>query len=130
LAATEWGTVVKRVQMREPVEQGGWCIYNTAPAYFEMINPATNRFLRTGGIGAAVLGWPTDEKIEALRTAWFAATEDAQRHDLANQIQQRAFEVVPYIPTGQLVGRQAFRKNLIGVIDAPIPFLWNIEKRP
>jgi hypothetical protein len=34
-----------------------------------------------------------------------------------------------YIPTGQLVGRRAFRKNLAGVLDALLPFLWNIEKR-
>jgi hypothetical protein len=26
-------------------------------------------------------------------------------------------------------GRRAFRKNLSGVLDAPLPFLWNIEKR-
>jgi peptide/nickel transport system substrate-binding protein len=65
-----------------------------------------------------------------LRTAWFAATDDARRRDLADRIQQRAFEFVPYIPTGQLVGTQAFRKDLAGVIDAPLPFLWNIQKRP
>jgi hypothetical protein len=64
------------------------------------------------------------------RAAWFAATDDARRRDLADRIQERAFEFVPYIPTGQLVGRRAFRKNLAGVVDAPIPFLWNIEKRP
>jgi hypothetical protein len=35
---------------------------------------------------------------------------------------------VPYIPTGQLVGRLAFRKKLAGVLDAPLPFLSNMEK--
>jgi peptide/nickel transport system substrate-binding protein len=55
--------------------------------------------------------------------------DDARRHYLADQIQQRAFEFVPYIPTGQLVGRRAFRKSLTGVLEAPLPFLWNIEKR-
>jgi peptide/nickel transport system substrate-binding protein len=130
LATTEWGTVIKRVLMREPVEQGGWNVFVTAFASFDMINPATNRFLRAGGVKGAPPGWPTDEKIEALRTAWFGASDDARRRDLADQIQQRAFEFVPYIPTGQLVGRQAFRKNLVGVIDAPLPILWNIEKRP
>jgi|SRR6516162_6884168 hypothetical protein len=66
---------------------------------------------------------------ETLRSAWFEATDEARRHDLADQIQQRAFEFVPYIPTGELIGRRAFRRNLSGVIDAPITFLWNIEKR-
>ena len=129
LATTEWGTVIKRVLMREPVAQGGWNVFVTAFASFDMINPATNRFLRAGGVKGAPPGWPTDEKIEALRAAWFAATDEARRRDLADQIQQRAFEFVPYIPTGQLVGRRAFRKNLAGVLDAPLPFLWNIEKR-
>jgi peptide/nickel transport system substrate-binding protein len=64
-----------------------------------------------------------------LRAAWFGSTDEAQRRDLADQIQQRAFEFVPYIPTGQLVARRAFRQNLAGVLHAPLPFLWNIEKR-
>ena len=114
--------------MREPVEQGGWSVYNTAVAYYDMANPATNPFLHAGGV-AGVVGWPTDEKIEALRAAWFSATDDAQRRDLAHQIQQRAFEFVPYITSGQYVVRRKFRKDLAGVIDAPIPYLWNIEKR-
>ena len=42
-----------------------------------------------------------------------------ERRHLAAQIQQRAFEFVPYIPTGQLVINRAFRKNLAGVIDEP-----------
>jgi peptide/nickel transport system substrate-binding protein len=128
LATTEWGTVIKRLLMREPVEQGGWSVFNTVFAYYDMINPATNRYLRAGGLTGSPPGWPTDEKIEALRAAWFATTDDARRRDLADQIQRRAFEFVPYVPTGQLVGRRAFRKNLVGVLDAPISFLWNIEK--
>jgi peptide/nickel transport system substrate-binding protein len=130
LATSEWGTVIKRVNMREPIEQGGWNVFTTAFASFDMINPATNRFLRAGGVKGAPPGWPTDERIEELRTAWFAATDDARRHDLARQIQRRAFEIVPYIPTGQYVTKRAYRKSLAGVIDAPIPLLWNIEKRP
>jgi peptide/nickel transport system substrate-binding protein len=129
LATAEWGTVVKRLSMREPVEQGGWSVFNTAGSSVEYINPAANTWLRAGRVGASAFGWPKDEKIEALTEAWFAATDDAQRRDLAGQIQQRAFEFVPYIPTGQYMLRRAFRKNLAGVIDAPIPFLWNIEKR-
>lgn len=129
LTTSEWGTVVKRINMREPVDKGGWNVFTTNVAAFDMISPATNRYLRAGGVKGSPPGWPTDEKIEELRVAWFAATDDTGRRDLANQIQQRAFEIVPYIPTGQYVIKRAFRKNIAGVIDAPIPFLWNIEKR-
>jgi peptide/nickel transport system substrate-binding protein len=129
LATSEWGTAIKRVNMREPIEQGGWSVFNTAFAGHDMINPATNRYLRAGGLTGAPAGWPTDEKIEALRAAWFAAADIASRRDLAAQIEQRAFDFVPYIPTGQYQARSAYRKTLAGVLDASLPFLWNIEKR-
>jgi hypothetical protein len=37
--------------------------------------------------------------------------------------------VVPFIPLGQYRARAGFRSYLTGVVDAPIAFLWNIEKR-
>jgi peptide/nickel transport system substrate-binding protein len=105
------------------VAQGGWSVFNTAGSSVEYTNPAANTWLRPGGVGASAAGWPTDEKIERLRAAWFAATDDPRRRNLAGQIQQRPFEFVPYIPTGQYMRRRAFRKNLVGAIDAPIAFL-------
>jgi peptide/nickel transport system substrate-binding protein len=96
LNTSEWGTVVKRFNIREPVDKGGWSVFTTNFASLDMINPATNGFLRAGGVNGAPPGWPTDEKIEELRVAWFAATDDARRHDLANQIQRRAFNRALY----------------------------------
>jgi len=112
----------------EPDEQGGEAL--SGPRDVDKAKRLIGEAGYNGGLTGAAPGWPTDEKIEALRAAWFAATEEARRRDLAAQIRQRAFEFVPHIPTGQLVGRRAFPKNLAGVLDAPIPFLWNIEKQP
>ena len=53
-----------------------------------------------------------------------------KRREPAAQIQARAFAFLRYIPTEQLVGRRAFRKTLAGVLDAPLLFLLNIERRP
>jgi hypothetical protein len=36
---------------------------------------------------------------------------------------------VPYIPTVQFVIPTAYRKNLNGLIVAPVVFLWNVEKK-
>jgi peptide/nickel transport system substrate-binding protein len=66
---------------------------------------------------------------KAQRASWFAATNDATRGEIAAQIQQRTFEVVPFIPLGQYLARTALRSYLTGVVDAPIALLWNIEKR-
>ena len=55
-------------------------------------------------------------------------TYDAARRALAAQIQERAFEVVPYVPLGQWWPMTAYRKSLKGVLIAPAEFMWNIEK--
>jgi peptide/nickel transport system substrate-binding protein len=51
-----------------------------------------------------------------LRQQWIKATDSAARKELAAAIQERAFEVVPYIPTRQWAGKTAYRKILKGLI--------------
>jgi hypothetical protein len=51
-----------------------------------------------------------------------------ERKKLAAAIQDRAFEIVPYIPTGQWKPVTAYHKNLKGVIEAPAFLMWNVEK--
>jgi peptide/nickel transport system substrate-binding protein len=64
----------------------------------------------------------------ALRQQWVKATDLATRKELVAAIQERAFEIVPYIPTGQWVAKTAYRKNLNGLILGPAIFQWNVEK--
>ncbi|HML10580.1 MAG TPA: ABC transporter substrate-binding protein [Stellaceae bacterium] len=129
VATTEWGTVIKRIYSKDPVEQGGWNVFVTAFAAFDMLNPATTRMLRAPGAKGVLPGWADDEKLEAMRAAYFAAPDDTTRRDVAAQMQERAFQIVPFIPLGQYKGRSAYRANLMGVVDAPISVLWNIEKK-
>lgn len=128
VASTEWGTVIKRIYSKEPAAQGGWNVFVTAFAAQDMINPATNRLLRAPGAKGVLPGWADDDRLEALRAQWFAARDDAARHEIAAQMQERAFETVPFIPLGQYHARSAYRRSLAGVVDAPIPVFWNIEK--
>jgi peptide/nickel transport system substrate-binding protein len=44
-------------------------------------------------------------------------------------VQKRAFEFVPFIPTGQFILPTAYRSNITGLIIAPINLLWNVEKK-
>jgi len=57
------------------------------------------------------------------------STDSEARQEIAAAIQERAFEVVPYIPTGLWKTGTAYRKNLEGIIIAPVVFLWNVEKK-
>ena len=67
--------------------------------------------------------------MEELRDAWFAAPTAAEQKKAAEEMQRRAFETVPYIPTAQFIIPTAFRKNLTGVINGPIVFMWSVEKK-
>jgi peptide/nickel transport system substrate-binding protein len=123
----DWGTLVTRRASKEPVDKGGWSIFATGWVGSDLIDPAENPALRTNG-EKGHFGWPTDDKIEALRAQWIKATTSDERKKLAQQIQERAFEVVPYIPTGQWISPTAFRKSVKGIITAPAFLMWNVEK--
>ena len=72
----DWGSVVHRRASREPIDKGGWNIFYTCLGGFGNISPAPNIAIRGNGT-AAWFGWPTNEKIEELYSAWFDAPDQA-----------------------------------------------------
>jgi peptide/nickel transport system substrate-binding protein len=129
LQAMDWGTLITRRTSKEPVEKNGWSIFHTWTSAPDFFSPAVNLPLRANG-EKAWFGWPNDPKIEALIDAWFKAQDLAAQKKLAADIQVEAYaNNVPYVPTGQFVAPTAYRKNLDGIIIAPVVFLWNVEKK-
>jgi peptide/nickel transport system substrate-binding protein len=127
LATSDWGTVVTRRASKKPVGEGGWNVFGTDFEGAEMLNPWLNPPLPANG-DKAWFGWPKDDNIEALRKEWLQASDSETRQEIAAKIQERAFETVPYIPTGQYLPKTAYRKNVRGIIIAPALFMWNVEK--
>lgn len=129
LQASDWGTLITRRTSKEPVEKGGWSIFHTWTSAPDFFSPAVNLPLRANG-EKAWFGWPTDPKLEELIDAWFKAPDFAAQKKLAADIQVEAYtNNVPYVPTGQFVAPTAYRKNLEGIIIAPVAFVWNVEKK-
>jgi peptide/nickel transport system substrate-binding protein len=128
LQAMDWGTLITRRASKEPVDKNGWSIFFTWFVGPDMVNPALNFPIRSNG-AKAWFGWPTDDKLEALRAAWVEAPDLAAQKRIAAEAQEEAFTSVPYVPTGQFIIPTAFRKNLKGVMVAPVVFLWNVEKQ-
>jgi peptide/nickel transport system substrate-binding protein len=126
--AGDWGTLITRRAVKEPPEKGGWNIFHTWLVGPDMVNPAVNFPIRGTG-DKAWFGWPTDQKLEDLREAWFNSTDAASSKKAATAVQQRAFEFVPFVPTGQFILPTAYRSNISGVIIAPMSLLWNVEKK-
>jgi ABC-type transport system substrate-binding protein len=65
----------------------------------------------------AWFGRPKDDQFESLRSERLKATDLEDRQAIAAKIQQRAFEVVPYVPTGRFEAETAYRKNPKGWIN-------------
>jgi peptide/nickel transport system substrate-binding protein len=128
LQANDWGTLITRRAGKEPVEKGGWSIFHTWVVAPDMLTPALNNPMRTNGDGAW-FGWPKDEKVESLRDEWFKAPDLASQKRLAAEVQKAAYDYVSYVPTGQFLIPTAYRKNIEGIIVAPVAFLWNVEKK-
>jgi peptide/nickel transport system substrate-binding protein len=129
LQANDWGTLITRRASKEPIDKGGWNLFHTWTAAPDMLSPALNIPLRANG-EKAWFGWPTDAKLEALIDAWFKASDPTAQKKLAEEIQVEVYTGgIPYIPTGQFLIPTAYRKNLDGIIIAPVVFLWNVEKK-
>jgi peptide/nickel transport system substrate-binding protein len=128
IQAGDWGTLITRRSSKESVDKGGWSIFHTWLVSSDIVNPGVAFPLRGTG-EKAWFGWPTDPKMEELRETWFNTTDVASSKKAAEAIQRRAFEFVPFVPTGQFILPTAYRTNITGVIIAPINLLWNVEKK-
>ena len=122
----DWGTVVQRRAKKDPIAAGGWNAFCTFWAGLDQASPAVSAFLRGSGASAAI-GWPTSERIEALRQEWLDAPDLAGRKRLAVDLQRQAFVDLPYLPLGQYYNQTSFKPSLSGVLDG-VPVFWNVRK--
>ncbi|MCQ4159898.1 ABC transporter substrate-binding protein [Roseomonas sp. GC11] len=123
--AVDWGTVIQRRASREPTEKGGWSCYCSSWGGIDHLDPAGHLMLRGNG---SFFGWPSSERLEALRGQWFAAPDLAAQKAVAEAIQRQALEVdVPYLPFGQYIQPTAYRSDLQGVLPGFATF-WNVRR--
>ena len=121
--AMDWGTVVQRRAKKDPPDKGGWNLFCTSNSGADQANPATHAWLAASGATAAP-GWPDSPALEALRVSWLSAAEP--KH-VAEEIQRRALQDVPYVPLGQYLFATAFRRSLTGILRG-FPVFWNVRR--
>jgi peptide/nickel transport system substrate-binding protein len=129
LQAMDWATLVSRRALKKPASEGGWHIFQTWFNGPDFLNPVEHV-----AIGAtcdsAWFGWPCDEQIEKMRTEFAQTTDLNRQKELAQKIQERAFEIVTYVPLGTYFAPRAYRADrLEGVIKSPISIFWNVNKK-
>ncbi len=127
LAAMDWGTVTQRRASKEPVEKGGWSVFHSTWSGADVQNPAISQQTRTNKDGAW-FGWPEDEEIEAMRARWLETPDLAAQKQIADAIQVRAFETVPFIPLGYYWQPSAWQKTVTGTFPCQVTSFWNLGK--
>lgn len=129
LQAMDWQTLVSRRAVKGPPAEGGWNIFHTNWASVDVMNPISNAGTNAGGAERGWFGWPGDEEVERLRDAFAKETDADKQRDLAFAVQERAYEVLTHLPLGEYTANFSHRTNISGVLDSPVPFFWNIEKK-
>src|SRR3978361_416910 len=82
-------------------DKGGWAAFASIASGFTASGPGSYLPMRGNGT-KGWFGWPTDERLEALREAWFdAPTLEAQK-EIARQVQVQALQTLPFVPLGQI----------------------------
>jgi len=119
---------VSRREKRDSPSQGGWSAVVINPGGIDHLDPLNHPGLDTSCKG--VFGWPCDEEVERLRSAFEREADFARRRDLAEQIQVRGMESVVQIPLGQYYERIAYRRDMVDSVPiGPVPFFWGIGKK-
>lgn len=129
LQSMDWQTLVGRRAKQDPVDQGGWNIFHTFWVNADMLNPVSNVGINAKGRKGGFFGWAEDAEIETMRNAYALESDPVKQAAIAKAVQERAYAVGMYYPTGQFISPLAVSPKLKGILEAPAPVFWNIEKK-
>lgn len=128
LDAMDFAQMISRRGSRAPIDKGGWSVFISGPAGLDMLEPFGHQALRAG-CDKAWVGWPCDDKIEALRAEFANAPDLAARKKIAEAVQLQAIQSAIYWPVANLYPLRAYSNSLAGILTPPVPVYWNISRK-
>jgi peptide/nickel transport system substrate-binding protein len=102
-------------------------MFHTVHPGVDCIDPATYQALRANG-DDAWFGWPTSVEVEAAIAEWMQAKGGEEEEAAARRVNKAAFDFALFAPTGFFLRYQAWRRNVTGIVQSPIPFFWGVAK--
>src|SRR5205085_7479723 len=100
MQSMDWQTLVARRSRKDPIAQGGWNIAMTAASAVLLLDPVNNHYAEASG-DRAQFGWPLDEEIEKLRSAFIRESDPKKQFEIAEKVQARIISEGVTIPLGQ-----------------------------
>lgn len=111
LERLDWAALLTRRANKALPSEGGWSAFITAWGGDSISDPISMLFLDARGADGWV-GWHDDARFLELRRKYTSALDDASRADIAEQIQQLAFETGTYAPLGEFQRPLAKRTDI------------------
>ena len=116
MQSMDWQTLVTRRTKKEPADKGGWNVFHTFSVSADALNPISNSYFAANG-DKAWFGWPTDPEMEALRDAWFEASDLSAQQKICRDMQEQFWQNPLYVPLGMYDQPTGFRSSLQDVRD-------------
>ncbi|MFJ1256196.1 ABC transporter substrate-binding protein, partial [Cupriavidus sp. CuC1] len=124
----DWSTLLTRRTSKAPADKGGWNLFITGWAPGDTMTPLFFSPL-TGNGEKGWFGWPTDNKLEQLKSDYLVSTDPVQRKKIAAAIQMATYQSGILAPLGNSEFYSVIRKGVVsGIVPATVNVLWNIRK--
>ena len=127
MQAMDWQTLVARRAKKDPPNAGGWNAFLTSWVAADILNPVMAGFANAG-CDKAMFGWPCDAEMEKLRDQFARETDPKKQKEIAEAAQVRNTQATTHLFLGQWYQPIAARKNVNGIMTAPVPVFWNVSK--
>lgn len=122
------GASLRRRQNQAAPDKGGWsAFFGLLDRSIPNTNPYGNAMVRADG-HAALVGWPTSPRIEALRASWLDAGNIDEQRRICVELQMQLWQDVPYIPMGEYWQSTAYRKGLLDVLPGCFAVFYGVRR--
>ncbi|WP_116133366.1 ABC transporter substrate-binding protein [Tropicimonas sp. IMCC34043] len=124
----DWSTLQSRKNGWQPVSEGGWNFFFTYWGVAGIWNPLVHSLINGSGDDNSWAGWPVNARIEELRAAYLTAGTLDEQKQIAEEIQQIAWDDGFYFNAGEFKSVAAWRTELKDLQSAPITLFWGVSK--
>ena len=129
MQSMDWQTLVARRAKKDPPNAGGWNAFLTSWVSADILNPVMAGFcqcgLRQGDVRLAV----RRSRSRSCATISRAKPIRPSRRRSPRRCRCATREITTHLFLGQWYLPAAVRKNVDGMLTAPAPVFWNMEKK-
>lgn len=123
----EWSAFLSRRANSGPVAEGGWNLAHAVFDGIDLISPLGNMNFDARGTDGYT-GFVDDPETEELKTQYQRESDPAKQMAIVEEMQERAYDQVFYIPLGTYTQFVALRPEVEGYVNSPVVILWNAAK--